>query len=59
NHRVSKRLINKAVKITVILKITLKTIFYFNREPSFITSALSLETRRVANGLAKLIDCLM
>ncbi|EGE65786.1 hypothetical protein ECSTEC7V_1588 [Escherichia coli STEC_7v] len=36
----------------MILKITLKTIFYFNREPSFITSALSLETRPSAIALA-------
>lgn len=29
------------------------------REPTFITNALSLETRRLANVLATLIDCLM
>ncbi len=28
-------------------------------EPTFITNALSLETRRLANVLATLIDCLM
>lgn len=33
--------------------------FPIKREPTFITNALSLETRRLANVLATLIDCLM
>lgn len=38
---------------------TFKQGFPIKREPTFITNALSLETRRLANVLATLIDCLM
>lgn len=33
--------------------------FPIKREPTFITNALSLETRRLANVLAIFTDCLM
>lgn len=33
--------------------------FPIKREPTFISNALSLETRRLANVLATFTDCLM